>query len=211
MATKVGIIGSGGVGKTLANGFAKHGYAVMMGSRDGGKIEDWKGEKGTFAEAAAFGDVVVLVVKGSAAEPAIGLCGENNLRGKIVIDATNPISEEPPQNGVLRFFTKINESMMERLQKKMPQAKFVKAFNSVGQGLMINPELPGGPPTMFICGNDGGAKAEVRQILKKFGWDTEDMGTVEAARAIEPLCMLWCIPAFTKNDFAHAFKMLKKA
>jgi 8-hydroxy-5-deazaflavin:NADPH oxidoreductase len=211
MASKVGIIGSGTVGKTLAGGFAKHGYAVMMGSREQGKLADWKGAKGSFAETAAFGDVVVLAVKGTVAESALALCGEKNLRGKIVIDATNPISDEAPQNGVLRFFTGINDSLMERLQKKTPEAKFVKAFNSVGAPCMVNPEFPGGPPTMFICGNDDGAKAEVRRILTKFGWETDDMGKAEAARAIEPLCMLWCIPGFAKNDWMHAFKMLRKA
>ena len=105
----------------------------------------------------------------------------------------------------------LNESLMEQLQKEFTEANFVKAFNSVGAGQMVNPSYPGGTrPTMFICGNDGPAKATVSGILNQFGWDTADMGTVEAARAIEPLCMLWCILGFTKNEWTHAFKLLRK-
>jgi predicted dinucleotide-binding enzyme len=98
---------------------------------------------------------------------------------------------------------------MERLQKIAPTANFVKSFSCVGNALMVNPQFPGGKPSMFICGNDEQAKATVCEILNQFGWDTEDMGKVEAARAIEPLCMLWCIPGFLRNDWNHAFKMLK--
>jgi predicted dinucleotide-binding enzyme len=182
----------------------------MMGSREAGKLADWKGKKGSFAESAAFADVVVFAVKGASAEAAAALCGDGNLRGKTVIDTTNPIAEAPPEKGVLKFFTTFDESLMERLQKHFPAARFVKAFNSVGSASMVNPEFKAGAPTMFICGNDGGAKAQVREILTKFGWETEDMGGAEAARAIEPLCMLWCIPGFLRNDWTHAFKLLKK-
>ncbi len=125
------------------------------------------------------------------------------------MDTTNPLADAPPQNGVLRFFTDLNESLMERLQKKAPAAHFVKVFSCVGNVFMVNPKLPGGPPTMFICGNDKGAKAAVKGILEQFGWDTADMGAVEAARAIEPLCMLWCIPGLTQNSWTHAFKLLR--
>jgi hypothetical protein len=119
-----------------------------------------------------------------------------------VIDACNPIGGGPPVNGVLSFFPPQNESLMERLQKAYPAAHFVKAFNSVGNGQMVNPEFAGGRPTMFICGNDGNAKGVVRQILDQFGWDAEDMGAVEAARAIESLCKLWCIPGIGKGDWS---------
>jgi 8-hydroxy-5-deazaflavin:NADPH oxidoreductase len=211
--SKIGVIGSGQVGETLANGFAKHGHDVMRGSRDPSKLADWKrgaGEKaktGTFEETARFGETVVLAVKGKAAEEAVSLCG-NALEGKVVIDATNPIAEAPPTNGVISFFTGPNDSLLERLQKRAPKARFVKAFSSVGAALMVNPKLSA-KPTMFICGNDSTAKEQVRAILDKFGWETEDAGAVEAARAIEPLCMLWCIPGFLRNDWAHAFKMLR--
>jgi predicted dinucleotide-binding enzyme len=213
---KIGVLGSGVVGETLANGFLKHGYEVMRGSRDPQKLGGWKqkaGEKaqvGTFAEAAKFGDLVVLAVKGNASESAIEQAGVANLQNKTVIDATNPIADEPPQNGVLKYFTNLSDSLLERLQRKAPSVKFVKAFSCVGNASMINPDFGGQKPTMFICGNDEGAKTQVRAILDKFGWETEDMGLVEAARAIEPLCMLWCIPGLRQNRWNHAFKLLKK-
>ena len=163
-----------------------------------------------FAEAAGFGEVVVLAVAGEAALEALKQAGAAAIAGKTVIDACNPIGGGPPVNGVLSFFTHQNESLMEQLQKAYPAAHFVKAFNSVGNGQMVNPQFAGGRPTMFICGNDANAKRVVRQILDQFGWDTEDMGAVEAARAIEPLCKLWCIPGVGKGDWSpHAFKLLR--
>ncbi len=212
---KVSVLGSGQVGQVLADGFLKHGYEVMRASREPEKLADWKkgaGEKarvGTFGEAAAFGEIVVLAVKGSAAGSAIELAGAEALAGKIVIDATNPIADKPPTNGVLAFFTDHQESLMERLQKAAPKAHFVKAFSCVGNAMMVNPNYGGTRPTMFICGNDEGAKAAVAKILETFGWDHEDMGGVEAARAIEPLCMLWCIPGFKRNSWTHAFKLIR--
>ncbi len=213
---KIGILGSGIVGETLANGFLKHGYDVMRGSREVGKLTNWKstaGSKaqiGTFSETAKYGELLVLAIKGVAAESAIQLAGIENLAGKTVIDATNPIAELPPINGVLQFFTEKNQSLMEKLQKLSPSSNFVKAFSSVGSALMVNPDLKDGKPTMFICGNNLDSKKKVTEILGQFGWETEDMGQAEAARAIEPLCMLWCIPGFLRNDWFHAFKLLKK-
>lgn len=211
---KVGILGSGGVAEVLASGFLKHGHAVKVGSRSPEKLEGWRaknpgGETGTFAEAAAFGDLLVLAVKGTAAADALGLAGATNLAGKTVIDACNPITDGPPVNGVLELFTPRNQSLMEKLQAEFPAAHLVMAFNSVGSGLMVNPQLPGGPPSMFICGNDEAAKAEVRGILDQFGWETEDMGGAIAARAIETLVTVWCITGFTRNDWVHAFKVLR--
>jgi predicted dinucleotide-binding enzyme len=126
-----------------------------------------------------------------------------------VIDTTNPIAEKPPVHGVLSFFTSLDDSLMERLQRRVPSAHFVKAFSCVGNALMVNPQLPGGPPTMFLCGNSDEAKADVKKILDQFGWETEDLGAAEAARAIEPLCMLWCIPGFLQNRWMHAYKVLQ--
>jgi hypothetical protein len=203
------------VGKALADGFLAHGHQVMRGSREPSKLEGWRAAAGqgasigTFEQAAKWGDLVVLAVKGAAAESAIELCGSDNLAGKTVIDATNPIADRPPEKGVLHFFTSFDESLMERLQKKAPKARFVKAFSCVGNALMVDPDFGGIKPTMFICGNDDAAKAEVVAILDAFGWETEDMGPVEAARAIEPLCILWCIPGFARNQWSHAFKLLK--
>jgi predicted dinucleotide-binding enzyme len=214
MNNKVGVIGSGQVGQVLAEGFLKHGYDVMRGSRDASKLEEWKkgaGAKahvGSSADTARFGSVVVLAVKGTAAEEAVAELG-GALDGKIVLDATNPIADKPPTNGVLSYITGPNESLMERLQKRAPKARFVKAFSCVGSALMVNPKLPS-MPSMFICGNDSAAKEQARVILDKFGWETEDMGSMEAARAIEPLCMLWCIPGLLRNDWgSRAFKLVK--
>jgi len=152
---------------------------------------------------------VVLAVKGAAAESVVDLAGAANLAGKVVIDTTNPIAEMPPTSGVLHYFTTLEDSLMERLQRRVPAANFVKAFSCVGNAVMVEPKLPGGPPSMFICGNHEGAKAEVGKILVKFGWEIEDLGKVEAARAIEPLCILWCLPGFLSNRWAHAYKVLK--
>jgi predicted dinucleotide-binding enzyme len=211
----IGVLGSGVVGETLANGFLKHGHEVMRGSRDPGKLAAWKaaagarGRIGTMAEAAAFGEVVVLAVKGIGAVAAAEACAAQ-LAGKTVLDTTNPIAEAPPVNGVLQFFTGPNQSLLEELQRRVPAARFVKAFSCVGAALMVDPQLPGGKPTMFICGNDEGAKRQAALLLDSLGWEIEDAGKAEAARAIEPLCMLWCIPGFLRNDWAHAFKLLRR-
>lgn len=213
---KIGILGSGEVAKTLGNGFLKHGYQVMLGTRTSSKLDDWKklagsnARVGSFAEAAAFGEIVVLATKGSAAKESLNIAGIANISGKIIIDTTNPIADLPPVNGVLRFFTNLEKSFMEDLQIAFPEAKFVKAFNSIGSPFMVNPDFGGIKPTMCICGNDEKSKSEVKTIVELFGFEVEDMGHVEAARAIEPLCMLWCIPGLRENKWAHAFKLLKK-
>lgn len=208
MNKKVAVLGSGGVGVTLAQGLQKHGYQVVIGTKTPDKKTNWSGGITTYQDAAKGADIVMLAVKGSVAEEVVKTVSAH-AAGKTVIDAVNPIADARPQNGVLKFFTTLDESLMEKLQRAAPQANFVKAFNSVGQALMVNPKLKGGPPTMFICGNNEQAKKEVAAILTAFGWEAEDMGTAEAARAIEPLCMLWCIPGFAKNDWMHAFKMLR--
>ncbi len=210
---KVGVLGSGEVAKVLASGFLKHGHDVMMGTRTPAKLAEWttqnpKGHVGSFADAAKFGESIVLAVKGTAAAESLRLAVAENLAGKTVMDATNPIADAPPVNGVLKFFTNLDESLMEQLQREFEGANFVKTFNSVGLGMMVNPQFKDGKPTMFICGNNEMAKKSVSGILDEFGWETADMGNAEAARAIEPLCMLWCIPGFLRNDWKHAFKLL---
>ncbi len=213
---KLGVIGSGIVGKVLAAGFSKAGYTVMIGTGNPNKLEDWQQSDarevliGSFAETAAFSDVAILAVKGTVALEAVRKAGVDNLQGKIVIDANNPIADEPPVNGVLKFFTGPNDSLMEHLQNEFPAIRFVKAFSCVGNALMIQPDLGGAIPTMFICGNDPEAKREVTQMLKNIGWQTEDMGLVESARAIEPLCILWCIPGMLHGQWNHAFKLLRR-
>jgi 8-hydroxy-5-deazaflavin:NADPH oxidoreductase len=192
---KVGIIGSGVVGQTLAEGFLKHGHEVMLGTRDPKRteVQAWLAgtpgaNGGTFSEAARFGDIVVLAV----------------------IDATNPLADEPPVEGVLKFTTGPNESLGERIQSLVPGAQVVKAFNSVGAACMVNPHYDQGPPTMFICGNSSEAKRKVAEVLRQLGWEAYDCGGIIAARAIEPLCMLWCIPGFLRNQWTHAFKLLMR-
>lgn len=212
---KIGILGSGAVAQTLGNGFIKHGYAVKLGTRDKSKLAEWKSKAGTkasvgsFEEAAHFGDLLVIAVKGDAAEAVLVAAGLENLKDKTIIDTTNPIANTPPVNGVLSFFTGPNDSLMERLQKAAPEANFVKAFNSVGNPKMVNPKYKDGKPTMFICGNNAEAKKTTTKLLEELSWEALDMGTVEAARAIEPLCTLWCILGFKNNEWTHAFKLLR--
>jgi predicted dinucleotide-binding enzyme len=213
MAKKIGVIGSGIVGQTLANGLHQHGYGVMLGTNTPSKRDQLAAKTlapiGSFEETATFGDIVVLATKGAAAEAAIDAAGPDHLRGKTVIDTTNPIADAPPVNGVLKFFTTLDDSLMERLQRRVPDARFVKAFSCVGNARMVNPDFKGTRPTMFICGNEAAAKSEVSAILDQFGWEVADMGLVEAARAIEPLCILWCIPGFRDNSWTHALKLLR--
>jgi len=212
---KIGIMGSGDVAKALAAGFLKHGHEVMLGTRDAAKLAGFVAEHpgaklGSFADAAEFAQLAVLAVKGHAAADVLRSAAAG-LAGKTVIDTTNPIAELPPVNGVLQYFTGPNESLLERLQREFPALRLVKAFNSVGSACMVDPQLAGGAPTMFIAGNDAAARAQVGGILQQFGWGVADMGQAEAARAIEPLAMLWCIPGFLRNDWEHAFKLLHKA
>ena len=216
MSTKIGIVGSGIVGQTLANGFVKHGYDVTIGTNTASKREELRSKTngqvkvGSFEDAAKFGEIVVVATKGTAAEAALTAAGIANLNGKTVIDTTNPIADAAPVNGVLQYFTSQNDSLMERLQTLAADAHFVKAFSCIGNAFMVNPDFNGVKPTMFICGNHGGAKSEVKTILDQFGFDVADMGAVEGARAIEPLCILWCIPGFLTNSWTHAFKLLKR-
>jgi predicted dinucleotide-binding enzyme len=210
---KVGIIGSGAVAQALAEGFIAHGHEVALGTRDTNKLADFaaahpKARVVSMADAAAFGEVAVLAVKGSGAMHAAREAAPH-LDGKAVLDTTNPIADAAPVDGVLSFFTGPNESLLERLQHEYPRVKFVKAFNSVGSDHMVDPKFAGGPPTMFIAGNDDGAKSRARSILAEFGWDVADMGSAIAARAIEPLCILWCIPGLREGAWTHAFRLLR--
>ena len=211
---KVGILGSGEVAQTLGAGFLAHGHEVTLGTRDPSKLADWAAANpsaaiGSFADAAAFGEVLVLAVKGSVAQDVLRLAGTENLAGKPVLDTTNPIADAPPDNGVLHYFTSLDDSLMERLQRDVPGAHLVKCFSSVGNARMVDPDFGGRRPTMFICGDDAAAKGTAGEILDQFGWDVADMGGVEAARAIEPLCILWCIPGLLSNEWTHAFALLR--
>lgn len=213
---KIGILGSGDVAKALGAGFLKHGHEVMLGTGTPAKLADWSAEHpgvriGRFADAAGFADIAVLAVKGTAAIAALSSAGAERLAGKAVIDTTNPIADAAPVDGVFQYFTERNDSLLEQLQREFASVRFVKAFNSVGAAFMVDPAFAGGPGTMFICGNDEAAKRDVAAIVRDVGWEAADMGSAVAARAIEPLCQLWCIPGLLHGQWAHGFKVLKAA
>ena len=207
------IVGAGNVGRALATGWTKAGHKITLVVRDPASSKAGELKQQGFSvvaaneAAATAAEVIVLAVPWSALATVVK--GLGSLAGKVVIDVTNPIADAPPVNGVVKFFTNLDESLMERSQREFPQARFVKAFSSVGKDFMINPNFKAGKPTMFICGNDEAAKQTVRGVLDQFGWETADMGMAEAARAIEPLCMLWLIPGFLRNEWNHAFKLLR--
>ena len=213
---RVGILGTGDVGKALAKGFVTLGHDVKMGSRDAKneKALAWaselgaKASVGTFADAAAFGDIVVLATLGVANESALKLAGPEKLRGKVVIDTTNPLDFSagmPPKLAVSG-----NDSGGERVQRLLPDAHVVKAFNTVGNAFMFRPSFPGGPPDMFFCGNNDDAKKKVAAILKDFGWGVVDVGGIESSRYLEAMCMVWVLSAIYTNNWNQAFKLLKK-
>jgi predicted dinucleotide-binding enzyme len=215
MAKRVGVLGSGVVGRALAEGFLKHRYEVMLGTRDPakGEVPIWlaahPGAKaGTFRETAVFGEIVVLAVKGLAVEEVILEAGPDHLTGKTVIDTTNPLARDEPVDGVFEFTTGPNDSLGEKVQMLLPNAHVVKAFNSVGSALMVNPKFDQGTPTMFLCGNNPESRRLVSEICVQFGWEPFDCGGIAASRALEPLCRLWVLPGFLRNDWRHAFKML---
>jgi len=209
---RVGILGSGDVGKTLAGGFAGLGHEVKIGSRDPGKLEDWlektgpKASAGTFAEAAAFGEILVLSTLWGGTEHAIQLAEVENFAGKVVIDTTNPLSFEGGPHLAIGH----TDSGGEQVQRWLPAARVVKAFNMVGYAHMVHPDFPGGPPDMFICGNDDEAKKTVTGILKDFGWPAIDIGGIEGSRLLEPMCILWVAYGARTGGWNHAFKMLRK-
>jgi predicted dinucleotide-binding enzyme len=212
---KIGILGSGGVAQALGTGLAHHGHGVMLGSSAPHKLDGWAtgvagARVGSFSDAAAFGELVILAVKGGAAVAVLQAAGADALADKTVIDACNPIADQAPVDGVLAYFTGPNQSLMEELQQAFPRARLVKAFNSVGSAHFIDPQFEGGPPTMFIAGNDAAAKAQVGTLLRQVGWEPADMGSAVAARAVEPLAMLWCIPGLSQGRWNHAFKLLQR-
>jgi 8-hydroxy-5-deazaflavin:NADPH oxidoreductase len=212
---RVGILGSGDVGQTLGAGFATLGHEVKIGTREPGsaKLKEWtsragaRASTGTFAEAAAFGELLVVATAHAGTLPALQLAGAANTAGKVVIDATNALDRSGAK---LTLAVGFDDSAAEQIQRALPQARVVKAFNTVGANWMFRPQLPGGPPTMFYAGNDEAAKDEVRKILDDFGWDSVDLGGLENARYLEPMAMVWIIQAMRSRSRNHAFKLLQK-
>jgi hypothetical protein len=212
---KIGILGSGDVGRALGAGFAALGHEVKLGSRDPGKeeIRKWRdaagatASAGTFAEAAAFGELAVLATLWTGTESAIKLAGPESLAGKVVIDVTNPLDFSA---GAPRLAVGHTDSAGEIVQRWLPKSSVVKTLNQIGNAHMVNPEFPGGPPDMFVCGNDARAKRTVTDLLKAFGWSVIDIGGIEGARYLEPLAMLWIVYGARTNSWNHAFKLLRK-
>ncbi len=208
----IGILGSGNVGQVLGKGFADRGYDVKIGSRtpEGDKIKSWvketgkKTSAGSLAQAAAFGNIIVLATPGTATDEAIDLAGPSNFRGKILIDTTNALDFS---KGTPGLFVGVTDSLGERVQRKLPETKVVKCFNTVSSSQMVNPTYK--DVEMLICGNDAAAKREVEKILKEFGWKGAiDVGGIDGARWLEALVPLWVRVGSTLNTWSHVFKVL---
>ncbi len=210
---KIGILGSGVVGQALGVGFARRGDEVVVGTREPDKLRDWaagtegRGRAGTFAEAAEFGELAVLATRWDGTENALRLAGEASLAGKVVIDVTNPLDFS---GGMPRLSIGHGDSGGEQVQRWLPDARVVKAFNIITAGEMVNPDFPCGPPTMFVCGEDEGAKQTVEGICRDFGWEVVDIGGIDGARLLEPLAMLWITHGIRSGAWSHAFKLLRK-
>lgn len=211
---KVAVLGTGDVGKALARGFLALGHEVMMGSREANneKLLAWVKEAGTrasggsFADAAKFGELIILATLGQANEAALTAAGAENLRGKILVDTTNPLDFS---SGAPKLAGTLGDSAGERVQRLMPEAKVVKAFNTVGNSHMFKPTFAA-MPTMFICGDDAAAKTRMTDLLRDFGWETADIGGIANAHYLEAMCLVWVAYAIKNGGGNHAFKLLKK-
>jgi len=214
---RIGILGTGEVGQALGRGLVSVGHEVRMGSREAGneKAQAWvskTGERasaGTFADAAAFGEIVFVATIWSGTENALSLAGAKDLSGKVVVDVTNPLVSTPDAPPSLALGN--TDSGGEQVQRWLPESRVVKAFNIVGKAHMFHPDFPGGPPDMFICGNDAAAKKTVTEICESFGWPVIDIGGIEGSRLLEPLCILWVLYGVRTNSWNHAFKLLRKS
>jgi 8-hydroxy-5-deazaflavin:NADPH oxidoreductase len=212
-SAKVSVLGSGDVGKSFARAFAALGHDVMIASRSPEKLSDFVAgaganvRSGTFEEAAKFGDVIALATLGTATSEALRIAGAQNFDKKVVIDATNPLDFS---TGAPKLFVGFDDSLGEQVQRQLPGARVVKAFNTAGNALFYKPQLPGGPPDMFICGDDEDAKRTVRQVCEAFGWGVIDIGGIDGARYLEPMCLVWVLHGFRAGSWTHAFKVLHK-
>ncbi|MHB8731227.1 MAG: NADPH-dependent F420 reductase [bacterium] len=212
----VGILGSGNVGQALGRAFLTLEHQVMLGSRDAEnpkgiawmKQSGARASHGTFTQVARFGEIVVLATLGVATENAIRLAGPEHFAGKLVLDATNPLDFSKGMPPVL--VGGVGDSGGEKHQRLLPEAHVVKVFNTVGSALMFRPQLPGGPPSMFLCGNDAAAKKRAAEICKDFGWDVVDVGSIAAAHYLEAMCLVWVLAGAGSNNWHQAFKLLRK-
>jgi 8-hydroxy-5-deazaflavin:NADPH oxidoreductase len=213
---KVGILGSGDVGRSLGRGFAAIGHDVRIGTRNPSAeaLQEWtkavegRGSVGAFADAAEYGELVVVATLGTATLEVLGSVPAASFRGKVVIDTTNPLTFAP--NSPPTLFVGHTDSLGEQVQRALPDARVVKAFNTVGNAHFFRPSFPGGPPDMLIAGNDPGAKRTVEGILTSFGWSTVDLGGIDGARALEPICLAWVRSAMALQTWDIAFKLLRK-
>jgi predicted dinucleotide-binding enzyme len=214
---KMGILGTGEVGRALGTALVTLGHDVKMGSRSATneKAVAWarqhgdRASVGTFADAAGHGEMIVLATLGVANQDVLQAAGPGQLRGKIIIDTTNPLDFSggmPPKLAIAGY-----DSAGEQVQRFLPSAHVVKAFNTVGHALMFRPTLPGGPPDMFIAGNHDAAKRTVGEILRDFGWGVVDLGGIEASRYLEAMCMVWVLAGMRSGNWNQAFKMLRPA
>lgn len=212
---QIGILGSGEVAQALGTGFLGLGHDVKLGSRDPRKLQSWLEKAGKRASAAGyedtarFADIAVLATAWSGTENALKLAGAPvSLAGKLVMDVTNPVITE--QGAPFRLALGHTDSGGEQVQRWLPQSKVVKAFNTVGADHMVHPKLPGGPPDMFICGDDASAKQVVAGVCKNFGWGVVDVGGIEGARLLEPMCLVWLAYGLGTQTWDHAFKLLHR-
>jgi 8-hydroxy-5-deazaflavin:NADPH oxidoreductase len=207
----IGILGSGDVAQTLAGGFLGRGHAVKLGTRDPAKLDAWKRAAGdrasvaTFAQAAQFGEVIVLATHGMATPELLAQIGDAAFAGKTVMDATNPLDVD--ESG-FHLAVGFDDSLGERNQRAIPSANVVKVYNTVGAALMIDPVFDGGPGDMFVAGDDERAKKQVSEIVRGFGWNVVDAGGIEGARLLEPLCALWVAVGARTKRFDHAYKFI---
>lgn len=212
---RIGILGTGDVGQALGSGLVGLGHEVMLGSRSAAndRAVAWRdrtGERartGTFAEAAAFAELAIVATRWSGTENALRLADPAQLAGKVVIDATNPLvtgANAPPALAVGH-----TDSAGEQVQRWLPGARVVKALNIVNYAHMVQPQMAGGPPDMFICGNDIGAKDSVTALLADLGWPVIDLGGIEEARLIEPLALIVIRYGIRSGTWNHAFKLLR--
>lgn len=199
---RIGVLGTGVVGQTVASKLVEVGHEVMMGSRQAGgeNATAWvaaAGEgtsEGTFADAAGFGELVVNATKGESVLEALEAAGESNLAGKALWDISNPLDFSqgfPPSLTVAN-----TDSLGESIQRAHPEAKVVKALNTVTASVMVDPSALGESSNLFVCGDDAQAKAQVIEILETFGWlsgDILDLGDISAARGTEAYLLLWVL------------------